>query len=173
MSHRSKASKRQPRETKGPEVAAGSNEPAEKYRHRYGNKPVENELYVNAAVRKGVTVRYDRHRRLLVRASARGACRRASKELATYRLRESKGSGLADCSQRRVSWKGFATASDGATIATGDSDGQLVEEAAASGGAAAPRRSSTLNSNAGGARASEPRPRKLKTPFQGLLAFRF
>ena len=82
-----------------------------------------NELYVNAAVRKGVTVRYDRHRRLLVRA-ARGACRRASKELATYRLRESKGSGLADCSQRRVSWKGFATASDGATIATGDCHGR-------------------------------------------------
>ena len=62
--------------------------------------------------------------------AARSARRRASKELATYRLRESKGSGLADCSQRRVSWKGFATASDGATIATGDSDGQLVEKVA-------------------------------------------
>ena len=40
---------------------------------------------------------------------------------------ESKGSGFqaeisADCSQRRVSWKGFATASNGATIATGDHD---------------------------------------------------
>eukprot|EP00439_Symbiodinium_sp_Y106_P057464 s396_g8.t1 len=67
-----------------------------------------------------------------------GSARRTqtSIEGASYiQVRESKGSGLqaevsADYSQRRVSWKGFATASDGATIATGDSDGQLVEKVA-------------------------------------------
>ena len=51
-----------------------------------------NELCVNAAVRKGVTVRYDRHRRLLVTA-ARGARRRASKELATYRSGRARAQG--------------------------------------------------------------------------------
>ena len=84
--------------------------------------------------------------------AARSARRRASKELATYRLRESKGSGLqaevrTNCSQRRVSWKGFATASDGATIATGDSDGNWSKRRLRMVRAAAPSTAETTSAS--------------------------
>ena len=77
-----------PKLTKRPEVASPTNEPAANKYTYMGTGRCRNERDVDAAVRKGVAVRDDRRRRLLVRAARGEHAKRASS------YRESEGSGF-------------------------------------------------------------------------------